>query len=112
MGREVFDHGFTTTEDGSGYGHSIDRTIGNAHGWDVTTSEGESGGAGFEFTGVEFVDDRTGGQACDGRGYGDGGGFWKRGWAGDRRTWVGFQVRVMRWLGGCDGRVEARFGVR
>ena len=52
----VFDHGFTTTDDGSGYGLSIVRTIASAHGWDVTAVESESGGARFTFTGLEFLE--------------------------------------------------------
>lgn len=53
---EVFDHGFTSTETGSGYGLSVVRTIINAHGWDVRATVGESGGARFEITGVKFLD--------------------------------------------------------
>jgi PAS domain S-box-containing protein len=52
----AFDHGVTTTEDGSGYGLSIVRTIASAHGWDSVVVEADSGGARFEFTGVEFLD--------------------------------------------------------
>ncbi len=52
---EVFDHGFTTTDDGSGYGLSIVRTIANAHGWDIRVVAGDTGGARFEITGIEFV---------------------------------------------------------
>lgn len=52
----VFDHGFTTDEDGSGYGLSVIRTIVNAHGWDVRATKGTSGGARIEITGVEFLD--------------------------------------------------------
>lgn len=53
---DVFDHGFTSTETGSGYGLSVVRTIINAHGWDVRATEGELGGARIEITGVEFLD--------------------------------------------------------
>ncbi|MFC7057336.1 PAS domain-containing sensor histidine kinase [Halovenus salina] len=49
----VFDHGVTTSDDGTGYGLSIVRTIVNAHGWDVSVSEGATGGARFEITGIE-----------------------------------------------------------
>lgn len=52
----VFEHGFTTTATGSGYGLSVVRTITNAHGWDVHAGNGESGGARFEITGVRFVE--------------------------------------------------------
>ncbi len=54
--QEVFDHGFTTAANGSGYGLSIVRTIVNAHGWDVGVTEGDAGGARFEITAVEFID--------------------------------------------------------
>ncbi|MDZ7700716.1 MAG: HAMP domain-containing sensor histidine kinase [Halobacteriales archaeon] len=49
----VFDHGVTTSGEGTGYGLSIARTIANAHGWDVAVTEAATGGARFEFTGVE-----------------------------------------------------------
>ncbi len=53
---QVFDHGVTTSDDGSGYGLSIVRTIANAHGWDVSVTESGDGGARFTVTGIEFVD--------------------------------------------------------
>lgn len=52
---DVFDHGFTTAEDGSGYGLSIVRTIAGAHGWDILVTDSNTGGARFEVTGVEFL---------------------------------------------------------
>jgi signal transduction histidine kinase len=54
----VFDHGYTTRTDGSGYGLSIVRTIVNAHGWDVRVTDGDDGGARFEITGIEFLEER------------------------------------------------------
>jgi PAS domain S-box len=56
VGAEVFDHGVTTTQDGSGYGLSIVRTIANAHGWDISLAMAENVGARFEITGIEFLD--------------------------------------------------------
>jgi PAS domain S-box-containing protein len=53
----VFDHGYTTREGGSGYGLSIVRTIVNAHGWDVRVTDGTDGGARFEITGIEFLEE-------------------------------------------------------
>jgi len=53
---QVFDHGVTTSEDGNGYGLSIVRTIANAHGWDVSVTESDDGGARFSVTGIEFVE--------------------------------------------------------
>lgn len=51
----VFDHGFTTSDTGSGYGLSVARTIVNAHGWDIEATASESDGARFEITGIEFL---------------------------------------------------------
>ncbi|WP_424015426.1 PAS domain S-box protein [Halorubrum xinjiangense] len=49
----VFESGYTTSETGTGFGLSIVQRIAEAHGWDVTVTEGERGGARFEFTGVD-----------------------------------------------------------
>jgi PAS domain S-box-containing protein len=51
----VFDHGYTTREDGTGYGLSVVRSIVGAHGWDVSVTDADDGGARFEITGIEFV---------------------------------------------------------
>ncbi len=53
---DVFDHGFTTTTDGSGYGLSVVRTIVNAHGWDIVATDAAGGGTRFEITGISFLD--------------------------------------------------------
>ncbi|WP_435181609.1 PAS domain S-box protein [Halorussus sp. AFM4] len=45
---KVFEHGHTTTDDGSGLGLSIVRSIADAHGWTVSLGESELGGARFE----------------------------------------------------------------
>ena len=45
---QVFDHGFSTSEEGTGFGLPIVRRIAEAHDWNTTVSEGESGGARFE----------------------------------------------------------------
>ena len=52
----VFESGYTTASDGTGFGLTIVREIADAHGWDVTVSESVDGGARFEITGVEFVE--------------------------------------------------------
>ncbi|WP_193309946.1 nitrogen regulation protein NR(II) [Halorubrum halophilum] len=52
---DVFDHGFTTSDDGHGYGLSVVRTIVNAHGWDIVATDASSGGARFEVTGIDFL---------------------------------------------------------
>jgi len=52
----VFDYGYSTTDDGTGYGLAIVRSVADAHGWTVTVGESEAGGARFEFRGVELAD--------------------------------------------------------
>jgi PAS domain S-box-containing protein len=49
----IFEHGHSTADGNTGYGLSIVREIANAHGWTASATESESGGARFEFTGVE-----------------------------------------------------------
>ena len=45
----VFDHGYTTSPEGTGFGLAIVEAIAEAHGWDVDVTEGRSGGARFRF---------------------------------------------------------------
>ncbi|AGB30142.1 PAS/PAC sensor signal transduction histidine kinase [Natrinema pellirubrum DSM 15624] len=52
----VFENGYSTASDGTGFGLSIVATIAEAHGWDVRVTESPSGGARFEFTGVTVTD--------------------------------------------------------
>jgi PAS domain S-box-containing protein len=49
----LFEYGATTANDGTGIGLAIVAEIAEAHGWSVTATESESGGARFEITGVE-----------------------------------------------------------
>ena len=49
---DVFDVGFTTAEDGTGFGLGIVDRIAEAHGWDLSVTASEAGGARFEITGV------------------------------------------------------------
>lgn len=51
----VFDAGYSTRDDGTGFGLSIVKQIVEAHGWDIRVTESEAGGARFEITGVEKV---------------------------------------------------------
>ena len=53
----IFGVGFSTVEDGTGFGLSIVREIVEAHGWEIGVTEGAAGGARFEITGVEFVEE-------------------------------------------------------
>ena len=50
---EVFESGHTTSDAGTGFGLAIVERIAEAHGWEVTLTEGDSGGARFEFRGVD-----------------------------------------------------------
>ena len=52
----VFEAGFSTANEGNGFGLAIVQQIAEAHGWTVAVAESEAGGARFEFTGVEPVD--------------------------------------------------------
>jgi K+-sensing histidine kinase KdpD len=52
----VFESGYTTSETGTGFGLSIVQRIAEAHGWEVAVTEGERGGARFEFTGLDRPD--------------------------------------------------------
>ena len=51
----VFDAGYSTTRDGTGFGLSIVQEVAEAHGWGVRVTESADGGARFEITGVERV---------------------------------------------------------
>ncbi len=54
---KVFEVGYTTGDDGTGFGLPIVREVAEAHGWDLTLTDGERGGARYEITGVEIVTD-------------------------------------------------------
>ncbi len=54
---EVFETGFTTSDEGTGFGLSIVAEIAAAHDWTVSVTDGRDGGARFEFEGVEFADE-------------------------------------------------------
>jgi PAS domain S-box-containing protein len=49
----VLEYGYTTAEDGTGFGLAIVRSIAEAHGWELRLVDGEDGGAHFEFRGVD-----------------------------------------------------------
>jgi PAS domain S-box-containing protein len=51
----VFDEGYSTTSDGTGFGLAIVESIAEAHGWGVEATESEDGGARFEVT-VELAE--------------------------------------------------------
>ncbi len=49
----VFEPGHESSAGGTGFGLTIVRRIVEAHGWTVTATESDTGGARFEFTGVD-----------------------------------------------------------
>ncbi|WP_336328286.1 hybrid sensor histidine kinase/response regulator [Halovenus sp. HT40] len=51
---DVFDTGYSTSTDGTGFGLSIVNQVVNAHDWTIEVTDGSDGGARFEITGVEF----------------------------------------------------------
>ena len=51
---QLFEAGFSTGDDGTGLGLAIVRDVVDAHGWEVTVTDGSDGGARFEITGVEL----------------------------------------------------------
>lgn len=51
---EIFQSGFTTSDDGTGFGLAIVNRIVQAHGWEIAVAESPSGGARFEITDVDI----------------------------------------------------------
>lgn len=56
---QVFEAGYSTSNEGTGFGLSIVQEIANAHGWEVRITESETGGTRFEFSGVTTAPDET-----------------------------------------------------
>lgn len=56
---DVFDHGYTTNEQGTGFGLSIVGRVADAHGWTVEATAGRDGGARFEIAGVHTLAEAT-----------------------------------------------------
>jgi len=53
---DVFGSGYTTATDGTGFGLAIVTEIVEAHGWSITVTDADGGGARFEITGLDRVD--------------------------------------------------------
>ncbi|WP_158854914.1 histidine kinase N-terminal 7TM domain-containing protein [Halorhabdus sp. CUG00001] len=64
----VFQSGYTTSTDGTGFGLAIVRNIVDAHGWSIQAVESESGGARFEINCVEAIAETTAPAAPSGQG--------------------------------------------
>ena len=53
---DVFEPGYSTTTDGTGFGLRIVKQIADAHGWDICVTDSENDGARFEITEVDTVE--------------------------------------------------------
>jgi signal transduction histidine kinase len=53
---EIFETGFTTNSQGTGFGLAIIKRIVNAHGWNIRATDAQDGGARFEITHAELLD--------------------------------------------------------
>mgnify|MGYP000631001913 CR=1 FL=1 len=51
---DVFEAGYSTDDDGTGFGLSIVKQVADAHGWDIQLTSSSDGGARFDITGVRF----------------------------------------------------------
>lgn len=52
---QIFETGFTTNKQGTGFGLAIIKRIVTAHGWEIRATDATDGGARFEITGVELT---------------------------------------------------------
>jgi len=52
---QIFESGYTDSEDGTGFGLAIVEMIAEAHDWSVSLTAGRNGGARFEFSGVDVA---------------------------------------------------------
>ncbi|WP_340097851.1 PAS domain-containing sensor histidine kinase [Salinibaculum salinum] len=50
----VFESGYSTNRDGTGFGLAIVSDIADAHGWEISMTESSTGGVRIELAGVEF----------------------------------------------------------
>jgi PAS domain S-box-containing protein len=55
---DAFEHGYTSLEDGTGFGLSIVQHVADAHGWHVEITEGRANGARFEFGNVALSSEK------------------------------------------------------
>ncbi|WP_276255540.1 PAS domain-containing protein [Halomontanus rarus] len=54
---KVFESGYSSAETGTGFGLPIVAQIVDAHGWELSVTDGTDGGARFEFTNLEVTDE-------------------------------------------------------
>ena len=46
--------GYSSANDGTGFGLAIVQRLAEAHEWDITLTESEAGGVRFEFSGIDI----------------------------------------------------------
>lgn len=51
--KSIFGLGYTTNENGTGFGLAIVSETAEAHGWEIAVREGAAGGARFEFSSID-----------------------------------------------------------
>ncbi|WP_436934052.1 response regulator [Halovenus marina] len=51
----IFEVGYTTSDDGTGFGLAIVEAVTSAHGWEITIEDGDEGGARFVIDGVSTL---------------------------------------------------------
>jgi PAS domain S-box-containing protein len=56
---DVFEMGYSTREDGTGFGLNIVGQIADAHGWAIAVAESAEGGARFEITDVDLAEEAS-----------------------------------------------------
>lgn len=54
---DIFEAGYSTNKDGTGFGLSIVEQVVDAHDWEIHVTDGAEGGARFEITGVDLADE-------------------------------------------------------
>jgi len=54
--KDVFETGYTTADEGTGFGLAIVKQIVEAHGWDIHITESSNGGTRFNITDVDMID--------------------------------------------------------
>jgi PAS domain S-box-containing protein len=58
---QIFESGYSTSKDGTGFGLAIVKKMVEAHGWTIEAMAAESGGARFEVTGIEPIQEPASG---------------------------------------------------
>jgi PAS domain S-box-containing protein len=54
--KDIFEPGYSTTTDGTGFGLCIVKRVADAHGWDIRVTDSDDDGARFEITEVDTIE--------------------------------------------------------